>query len=217
MTRTPRSSNLPNSRDRIIASAGLVTIISSNASSRASSAMASATASTGSPPSSSARLAKPLVGFEHEGVEMDPAFGLRVDFSIADVHQHRLAAPDRAPQVNAAGTTGPGEISQQPAWPVEVMRKPVERLDAASLRRIGPKLAAAQQPRISRSDRSGHPRGFTRLSVPVKLCVGSPSCSQVPIRKTIPPGVCLTSRNSASSGMPALPRPTKWTEQSSVT
>ena len=48
-------------------------------------------------------LAQPAVGFEHELVEVHPALGVNVEMVEGQVHQHRLAATDAAPQIGAAG------------------------------------------------------------------------------------------------------------------
>ena len=47
------------------------------------------------------RFAKPLVHLQHEGMEMGPALRLHIGCVECQVHQHRFAAPDTAPQVNA--------------------------------------------------------------------------------------------------------------------
>ena len=46
-----------------------------------------------------ARLMQSRLHFLHEGVEMDAALGLYRDIGVEEVHQHRLAAPDPAPEV----------------------------------------------------------------------------------------------------------------------
>jgi hypothetical protein len=51
-----------------------------------------------------ARVLQPRVGLEHEGVEMHPPLGLDPDMLEREVHQHRLAAPDPAPQIDARRT-----------------------------------------------------------------------------------------------------------------
>ena len=64
----------------------------------------------------------------------------------------------------------------------ELGGKPVERRDRARLVGIGLELAGRDQRGIGRADRPGHAGASagSRFSVPVKLCVGSPSCSHMP-------------------------------------
>src|SRR5690606_13701852 len=50
-----------------------------------------------------ARFAEPLVNFQHEGVKVDAALGGKGERLMEQVHQHRLAASDAAPEINAAG------------------------------------------------------------------------------------------------------------------
>jgi hypothetical protein len=50
-----------------------------------------------------ADLAHLRVDVEHEGVEMDALLPLDLQLIVEQIHQHRLAAPDRAPQIHAAG------------------------------------------------------------------------------------------------------------------
>ena len=76
---TPSSISAVNSRLMIIASAELLTIISSKARKRTSSAMSSATADDRIALLALARFAQALVDLEHEGVEMGAALGLDVD------------------------------------------------------------------------------------------------------------------------------------------
>jgi hypothetical protein len=76
----------------------LLTTISSNARQRRSSAMPRRPAGSGRLPRL-ARLAQPLVDLEHEGVEMDPALLFDRQRLVEQVHQHRLAAADAAPEV----------------------------------------------------------------------------------------------------------------------
>ena len=146
-TFTPSSSSFPNSRDRIIASAGLVTCISSKHSSFASAAICSATGSIGSPSSRSRAVAQPRVGFEHEFVEVDAALGLDVDVREGEVHQHRLAAADAAPQIDAGRAAIAAEPNSRESNPplAHARCKPIERRDGARLRRIGLQLVGGNQ------------------------------------------------------------------------
>ena len=106
---------------------------------------------------------QPLVGLEHEGVKVHPA--LRRDRAVVEgeVHQHRLAAPDPAPQIDAGYPLGlvaqqTGEQSAVPAG--RRCFQPVERRYRAGLRRIGPKLARGDQRGIGRPDRPVMPAGW---------------------------------------------------------
>jgi hypothetical protein len=55
------------------------------------------------------------MNFEHERVEMHPALLGNGERLVEQVHQHRLAAPDTAPQVNAADAIGFAEQAGKPA------------------------------------------------------------------------------------------------------
>ena len=52
------------------------------------------------------RLAQPGVNLQHEGVEVDAALLGDCEALVEQVHQHRLAAPDPAPQVKPARGRG---------------------------------------------------------------------------------------------------------------
>ena len=108
-------------------------------------------------------------------MEVDAALGLDVDMVEGEVHQHRLAAPDPAPQIDAGRAVA--ALAEQPreeaAARSQVGGEPVERRDRACLRRIGLQFARRDQRGVGRADRSGHRLGAfgrcTRFSVPVKL------------------------------------------------
>jgi hypothetical protein len=51
-----------------------------------------------------ARYGDAAVDFEHEGVEVDAALGGDAERVDEQVHQHRLAAPDAAPQIDPRGS-----------------------------------------------------------------------------------------------------------------
>eukprot|EP01136_Pigoraptor_vietnamica_P006104 Opistho-1_new@38618 len=101
-TVTPRSISAVNSRERIIASALLFTTISSNARQRVFFDDGIGNQRDRVARLAFAHLAHPRMDVEHEGVEMDPPFALDVQLVVEQVHQHRFAAPDRAPQIHAA-------------------------------------------------------------------------------------------------------------------
>ena len=52
------------------------------------------------------RGAQPLVHVEHERVEVRSPIWLEGDVIEGEIHQHRLAAPDAAPQIDACGRVG---------------------------------------------------------------------------------------------------------------
>ena len=83
---------------------------------------------------------------------MDPALGLHVDVVEGEVHQHRFAAPDPAPQIDAGGPAA--RLAEQPRQQAAVLRnagrEAIERRDRARLRRIGFQLARRDQRGIGR-------------------------------------------------------------------
>ena len=160
----------------IIASGGLVTIISSKARKRTSSARSAATCEHGIALLALARRAQPLVHLEHEGVKVDPALGGRVDVVERQVHQHRLAAPDPAPQIDPAARRGlAAEQARQEAGAGAPDRgaEAVERGGRPGLVGIGLELARRDQRGIGVSDAArGHApavseRDLMRLSEPL--------------------------------------------------
>src|SRR3546814_17574605 len=97
---------------------------------------------------------------EHEGVEMDAPLPLDGELVVEQVHQHRLAAPDRAPQVDAAQRLGlaAGQAPQQAAAPghrFEFGLQLAEPLGRGALFGIGAKLASRDERVIGRKD-GGH-------------------------------------------------------------
>ena len=90
-------------------------------------------------PPSPAR-AQPLMHLEHEFVEMDAALGLVGDRLEGEVHQHRFAAPDPAPQIDA-GRRAPAAGERE--------RKPRRGISASSLR-----ARRAPRPRAPGPDRA---------------------------------------------------------------
>ena len=96
-----------------------------------------------------------------------------MDVREGEVHQHRLAAPDAAPEIDASGTVGPvaEPFTQEPALN-EARSEPVERGDRTLLRGIGLELACAKEPGIGPPDGAAHAgalRSRMRFSVPLKL------------------------------------------------
>ena len=76
-----------------------------------------------------ARLGDAAVDFEHEGVEVNPALGRNGERLDEQVHQHRLAAPDAAPDVEAARGRGllAEQLAQQPAHRHLGLKRGLER------------------------------------------------------------------------------------------
>src|SRR5688500_20410738 len=108
---------------------------------------------------------------------MDAALGPNPSMIERQVHQHRLAASDPAPEVDAAllAWLAAKHAAQQPRPAAgKLPRQPVERLDRALLLGIGPQFPRCYQRGVGRADRARHSLAgvlarFTRLSVPVKL------------------------------------------------
>ena len=115
------------------------------------------------------------MGFEHEFVEMHPPLRLDLDMGEGEIHQHRLAAPDAAPEIDAGGTLGlrPEQPLEEAAL-VETIREAVECCNRSRLCRIGLQLMRGNQNVVGDPYGSTHrecgPLGrFTFLSVPLKL------------------------------------------------
>ena len=103
-------------------------------------------------------------------------FGCDVDVREGEVHQHRLAAPDAAPQIDSGRALPAGsEQARQESGPLPpVAGEPVERRHRPRLCRVGLELVGGNQLVICSPNRANHradgPLGlFTRLRVPVKL------------------------------------------------
>ena len=77
--------------------------------------------------------AQPFVNLDHERREVGAALGLDLDGVVGEVHQHRLAAPDPAPQIDATGCRGLGEQPRQEPAIGRALRRgeAVERGDGA--------------------------------------------------------------------------------------
>ena len=74
-----------------------------------------------------ARLLQQGVHFEHEGVEVDPALVFDRQRRVEQVHQHRLAAPDAAPQIRAARRFRlvVQQLAEQPGLPASRLQCPL--------------------------------------------------------------------------------------------
>ena len=95
-----------------------------------------------------ADAADALVHVEHEGMEVDAALRFGGDVVEGEVHQHGLAAPHPAPQVDAAHglRIAPQQLAQQPAASGgELARQAVKCFRRPPLVGVGTKLAGTQQ------------------------------------------------------------------------
>ena len=120
-------------------------------------------------------LAQPVVHFEHEFVEMDPPLGRDGDRLESEVHQHRLAAADPTPEIDAAGRRlGPPEQAEQArARPGEPRRQRVERRHRPLLIGVGPELAGRDQRSVALRKRR-HSARLALRSAPEKEATSSP-------------------------------------------
>ncbi len=95
------------------------------------------------------------------------------DMLERQIHEHRLAAPDAAPQIDAGGPVAASlEEPRKKIRFLHARRQPVERRHRPRLRRVGLQLACLHQLRISAADRSDHAgalRSRMRFNVPLKL------------------------------------------------
>jgi hypothetical protein len=119
-----------------------------------------------------AHLAHPRVDVEHEGVEMDAPFALDGQMVVKQVHQHRLAAADGAPQIDAARRVGfaPGDPPQDAAARRRRLQIGLQRGEAFCRRPlfgVGLQLARSDQ-RVIGGKQSCHLRLALRI-VPAKL------------------------------------------------
>src|SRR5690606_8808635 len=157
----------------------------------------------------------------HEGVEMDAPLPLNRKLVVEEVHQHRLAAPDRTPEIDAAQRLGlaPCEAPEQAAalrHGFEFGLQPVQPLGGGALLGIGAKLARRDERVIGRKD-GGHLLALRIVPAKLSTIWLSPSpCTTSPRRKISRP-VSRTSSTTASSGSPTRPAPTNWVDRSSVT
>ena len=84
---------------------------------------------------------------------MGPALGLQRDLVISQIHQHRLAATDTTPQIDAAGRFRPAEkLRQQTIAMAQFRRETVNRTGRRGLLRIGLEFARRDQRGIGFSD-----------------------------------------------------------------
>ncbi len=144
----------------IAASAVLLTTISSNSSTLISLEIAAATGAIGSPASLSRRDPQPRMHVEHELVEMDAALGRPVEAIAQQVHEHGFAAPDPAPQIDAAHRLG--RLAQHSpddgaalGHRFQLFLQPCEPDGGGALVRIGLELAAGDE-RIITGENGGH-------------------------------------------------------------
>jgi hypothetical protein len=77
---------------------------------------------------------------DHEGVKVDPPLGFDIDVIEGEIHEHRLAAADAAPQIDSVATRFPPsqEPVQQPLARGQRKSKAIEGEDPAKLCRVGP-------------------------------------------------------------------------------
>src|SRR3546814_7881893 len=152
---------------------------------------------------------------------MESPLPLDCELVVEEGHQLQLAAPDRAPQRDAAQRLGlaAGQAPQQAAAPghrFEFGLQLAEPLGRGALFGIGAKLARRDERVIGRKD-GGHL--LPLRIVPAKLSAIWPSsspCTTSPRRKISRP-VSRTSSTTASSGSPMRPAPTNCVDRSSVT
>ncbi len=101
-----------------------------------------------------ALLADQAIHFQHELVEMHPALFRNVQRGHEQVHQHRFAAPDAAPHVDALRTGLPAaeELRQQPARPLRLqfLLQPVQPQHRRALVGIGLQFPGGDQPLVPR-------------------------------------------------------------------
>jgi hypothetical protein len=109
----------------------------------------------------SPRLAQALVNLEHEGVEVDPALGLDRQGLVEQVHQHRLAASDAAPEVGTAHGIGLAENLEQSARRLgfECALQAIEPFDGGSLVAVGFQFAGFDEFAVALHEQ-GHRRAI---------------------------------------------------------
>ena len=118
-----------------------------------------------------ALLLDAVVHIEHKGMEMHPPLPLDRHGGKEHVHQHRLAAPDRAPQIDPLWD-GPGLGQAEPtekATPLgrgaviqQRLMQPLQPRDDALLRRVGVDLARRDPLAIQRGRTSAAGFGGAR-------------------------------------------------------
>ena len=114
------------------------------------------------------------VHLEHEFVEMGPPLFRNAERFDKEVHQHRLAASDTAPHVDAlrARLLGPEQLRQQATRTVRLqfLLQPVEPLGRAALIGIGAQFTGGDEPLVA-GEHAGHSaiRRFIFFTMPEKL------------------------------------------------
>ena len=115
-------------------------------------------------------LVDALVHVGHEDVEMGAALRARGGV-VEQVHEHGLAAPDRAPDVDAARRLRRLALAEEPAerarfagQPVLLERRdePVERRHRRELPRVALERAAVDEGLVAGRDRTGNEGGVAR-------------------------------------------------------
>src|SRR5437899_12005170 len=99
------------------------------------------------------------VDLAHEDVEVGAPLALHGYGREEQVHKHRLAAPDRSPEVDAALGHRLAEEALQPAVGrrrSEVGLQANQRAQARALRRIGPDLAGGEAGVVGGLQHGGH-------------------------------------------------------------
>jgi len=125
--------------------------------------------------------------FEHEFVEMDAALPADVHALVEQVHQHRLAAADAAPEVEPARRVGQAaERAPQDAalfrYRLQLARQPVQPLGGGGLFGVGAQFARGDQGVVAGED-VGHMSPFV---VPAKAGIsGGSACGT---RSRLSPG-----------------------------
>ena len=165
---TPRAKSCSNRRPRIIASAMSWTANSSKQRRSISAASSRATGAIGSPPfappffGSRAERGDAVVHLAHELVEVDAALPRRRRGGEEEIHEQRLAAPDAAPDVEAArrrraraDRPQPGERSASPPRAAAGER---DRRARRARRRARPESRPARSRRTAPSPRSAASR-----------------------------------------------------------
>jgi hypothetical protein len=119
------------------------------------------------------------VDFEHEGVEVNPALAGNGERFVEQVHEHRLAAPDAAPQVNAADAIGPvqglAEQAGQPAGGMgrfEIDLERFEPLGRGGLLRVGAQLAGFDERAVAAEEAAQATRSASSFLVSAMALAG---------------------------------------------
>ena len=103
-----------------------------------------------------------LMGFDHEGVEMDAAFSRHRRFGEEQIHQHGFAAADIAPEIKPARAGDFGREQREPAPPgIRLQRagECVQPFRSRLLRGIGFQCPVSDQRAIALQQRHQSLRG----------------------------------------------------------